>query len=195
MGFALFYDGVHRFFADGADRGHPKADALVAVFIQFHREAGDGVIHVRRQHRDVVLAAEVNVAGHSRGRADETVHHGGHELSGVVVLQPRGVHGVHRVGRGVGLVKRVAGKAFHLVKDVLRRLYTDAVVHSATHAQRLIAVHKRMSLLVHDGLFLFAHGAPEQVAAPQGVARQVAGDLHDLLLVHDAAVGYIQYGG
>ena len=43
-------------------------------------------------------------------------------------------------------------------------------------------------------MLLLGHGAAHQVAAAHGVARQVAHDLHDLLLIHHAAVGHVQDG-
>ena len=41
-------------------------------------------------------------------------------------------------------------------------------------------------------MLLFAHGAADVICLPEGEARQLPEDLHDLLLIDDAAVGHIQ---
>ena len=41
----------------------------------------------------------------------------GHELDGIVGLEPRGVIGEQRVGGGVGLVEAVSGELLHQVED------------------------------------------------------------------------------
>ncbi len=55
-------------------------------------------------------------------------------------------------------------------------------------------IHKHGPLLGHLRGFLFTHGPAQQVRAPQGVARQHLGDLHDLFLVEDDAVGGLENG-
>ena len=54
------------------------------------------------------------------------------------------------------------------------------------------AVHKMFPLGFHDGVLLFAHGAANVICLPEGEACQFPEDLHDLLLIDDAAVGHIQ---
>mgnify|MGYP000700686529 CR=1 FL=1 len=54
------------------------------------------------------------------------------------------------------------------------------------------AVHKMLPLCLHDGVLLFAHGAADVICLPKGEACQFPEDLHDLLLIDDAAIGHIQ---
>ena len=42
-----------------------------------------------------------------------------------------------------------------------------------------------------DGFFLLAHGAAQQISLAQGKAPHDRGDLHDLFLIEDDAVGFL----
>ena len=57
------------------------------------------------------------------------------------------------------------------------------------------AVHKVLSLGLHDGMFLFAHGTADIVCLTERETCQLPEDLHDLLLIDDAAIGHIQNVG
>ena len=94
----------------------------------------------------------------------------------------------------MGLVEGVLGKVHHFVVDVLRHPFGNALFKASGDPFFGIAVDEVMALLLHDGLLFLGHGPADQVAPSQGVARQVPHDLHDLLLVDDAAVGGSQDG-
>ena len=89
----------------------------------------------------------------------------------------------------MALIKGVVRKVHHLVEEMVCDRLTDAVVHAAPYALGLVAVDKVLPLFLHDRLFFLTHGAAHQIRASPGVARQVAHNLHDLLLIDHAAVG------
>ena len=95
------------------------------------------------------------------------------------------------------LVEGVGRKAGHFVVDLVCYLLRDAVGNTprALMAGLGAAVHKMFPLGFHDGVLLFAHGAADVICLPEGEARQFPEDLHDLLLIDDAAVGHIQNVG
>ena len=53
-------------------------------------------------------------------------------------------------------------------------------------------MHEVLPLSLHHSVLLFAHGTADVVGLPEGEARQLPEDLHDLFLIDDAAVGHIQ---
>ena len=94
----------------------------------------------------------------------------------------------------MALVEGVGRKAGHFVVDLVCYLLRDAVGNTARAlvAGLGAAVHKMFPLGFHDGVLLFAHGAADVICLSEGEARQLPEDLHDLLLIDDAAVGHIQ---
>ena len=86
----------------------------------------------------------------------------------------------------MGFVEPVAREFFHQVED-MRRL-------RLTYPAGDCAADKHRALLGHFlGLFL-AHRPAQEVGAAERVARQRLGDLHDLFLVEDHAVGRLERG-
>ena len=81
----------------------------------------------------------------------------------------------------MALVEAVAGELVDQLEDVGRVVLLDAVLHGAGDEARL--------LLGHAGLVFFAHGAAQVVGLPEREAAHHLGDLDDLLLVDDDAVG------
>ena len=84
----------------------------------------------------------------------------------------------------MGLVEAIGSKLFHQVEYFVSLFLADAVLGRAGH--------KDGALLGHGlGLFL-AHGAAQKVSAAQRVVGDDLGDLHDLFLVDNDAVGVFQ---
>ena len=102
-------------------------------------------------------------------------------------LQPGCVISQQRVGGGVRLVKPIAGKLFHQVKDFIGLDFVDGVLGRA--------VAKDLAVLGHLVRVFFAHGASQHVGAAQRVAAQNLRGLHHLLLVDHDAVGLRQHVG
>ena len=47
-------------------------------------------------------------------------------------------------------------------------------------------------MFLHLGHLLLTHRPTQQVGLPQGIARQILRDPHDLLLIHHDSVGFAQ---
>ena len=82
------------------------------------------------------------------------------------------------------LVEAVVRELVEQVPDLLGLRLADAVVGGALQEQRLLRVHL--------GLDLLAHGAAQQIGAAEGEARELAGDLHHLLLIDDDALRLVE---
>ena len=92
------------------------------------------------------------------------------------------------------LVEGVFGEIGHLVKDAVCHRFGDSVRKAAGNSRLRVAVHKILPLLGHHLCLFLTHGAAHQVASAVAVSGEVTHDLHNLLLVHDAAVGRLQNG-
>ena len=108
----------------------------------------------------------------------------GHELDGIVGLEPRGVIREQSVGGGVRLVEAVSGELLHEVEDLSGGLFLVLVLGGAGH--------ETVALLGHLLRIFFAHGAAQQVGFAERVAGEDVRDLHDLFLVDDDAEGLVQ---
>ena len=80
----------------------------------------------------------------------------------------------------MGFVEGVSGEGDH---DVPQGLDGIVGVPVFTHASL-----EGDEVLLQDVLLLLAHGTTQKVSATQGVASELPGDRHDLLLVHDEVV-------
>ncbi len=100
-------------------------------------------------------------------------------------LQPRRLIADQRVSGGVRFVEAVIGELLHQVEHAAGDVAADAPRFGACLEDAALGGH-------FIGLFL-AHGAAQQVGAAQGVAGHALRHLHDLLLVHEDAVGGRQH--
>ena len=93
-------------------------------------------------------------------------------------------------------VERIGGKREHIVKNRLRCLLRHAAAATAVHHHSPVfigqTVDKDSAFLLHHILLFFRHGAAHQICPPQRIPGQLAEYLHDLLLIHNAAIGHIQ---
>ena len=110
----------------------------------------------------------------------------GHVFHRVVGLEERGLHGDFGVVRGMAFVEAVAGEELDVVEDAFRHLAGDAVGNTAI--DELLAVGQEFVLQ------LLAHRFADHVRFPGAVPGQLGGNLHDLFLVDDDAVGLGQDG-
>src|ERR1700757_680838 len=108
----------------------------------------------------------------------------GHELDRIVRLEIGGLIREKRIGTRVRFVEAVARELFHQVEDVDGFLLGDFVLLAPGEELR--------ALRGHFFLFLLAHGAAEDVGFAEGKAGQAIGDLHDLFLVKNDAVGFLE---
>ena len=103
-----------------------------------------------------------------------------HVLGGIVRLEVGRPVGHDPVGRRVGLVEGVLREGDH---DVPQRL--DALLGEAGLDHSGLELDEHLGQDVH---LLLTHGLAQRVGLAHGESRQVGGDLHDLLLVHDQTV-------
>ena len=101
-------------------------------------------------------------------------------------LQPQGLVGNQRVGSRVGLVETIAGKLFNQVENVFRQGFVDVIVFTAVEKELLLFGH-------FLGLFL-THGPAQHVGVTKTVAGHHLGNLHDLFLIQDNAIGGLKNG-
>ena len=90
----------------------------------------------------------------------------------------------------MGLIERIARKCCHAVKDRIGGFLRHTVCDSA--AAVLIAVEKDLALLFHDIMLFLCHRTAHQIGSAVGIAGKRPADLHDLLLIHNAAEGLLQ---
>ena len=157
-------------------------------------KAAVGDVHVRRQHLDAQTGALARILND----LIRIIQHAGeqccHELAGIMALEISRLESHIGVAGRMALIESVGRKAGHLVVDLVCHLLRDAVGNAArTFVTGFgTAVHKVLPLCFHDSVLLFAHGAADVICLPEGKACQLPEDLHDLLLIDDAAVGHIQ---
>ncbi len=93
----------------------------------------------------------------------------------------------------MGFIECVLCEADHLIVYLIGRSFRYTVPDAAFDFDiaRLVilSVDKVFLFLEHDVHLLLAHGSPDQIASAVGVSGQIPDDLHDLLLVDQAAVG------
>ena len=182
--FTLFHDGVHDAAADALNGGQAVTDGVSG-----RRKAVAGFVDVGRQHGQVHLPADRDIFGDLAGDVHHGCHQRGHVFHGIIAFEVSRFVGHHRVAGRMRTVERVLREVHHAVEDLVGRRLGDAAGQAARHAFLWIAVDEVGSLLLHHGFLFLAHGAAHQVAAAHGIAAQIPHDLHDLLLIHDAAVG------
>ncbi len=84
----------------------------------------------------------------------------------------------------MGLVEAVTGKGLHLVKNIVGEFVADTAMGGA--------INKHETLLGHLGRLFLTHGAAQDIGITERVTGQHLGDLHDLFLVKDDAIGGFQ---
>ena len=176
--------------ANVLDRVQAEADLAVLV----RRKAAARNIHIRRQHLDAKADTLAGILNDLVRVVQHTGQQGGHEFAGVMALEVSGLECHIGVAGRMALVECVRSKTGHLIVDLVGDLFRNAVGHTAGAlvARLGAAVHEVLSLSLHHSVLLFAHGTADVVGLPEGEARQLPEDLHDLFLIDDAAVGHIQ---
>ena len=108
-------------------------------------------------------------------------------------LQIAGLISQHRICRRMGLVECVFREAYHLVEDLLCGIFRHTVSHTSCdlHIAVIIglAMDKVLFFLQHNVHLFLTHGTAHQVGTSIGITAQIAHDLHDLLLIHQTAIG------
>ena len=189
---SLRHDGVAHALAHAADACEPEPDALGR-----RREVLAGLVDVRWEDGDALVTAGGDVVHDLVRLAHVGGEDGGHVLAGEVGLEPGGLHDEDGVSGRVALVEGVRGELEDVIPDALRDLLLVAVLHRAVHpvvvGRLVLAVvpveggaREELDLLLGDGL------ADARVGLAGGEVGHLDGDLHDLLLVHDGAIGLVE---
>ena len=175
-GIANGFGGV---FADVFDGGHAEADGIADG-----SEVEIALVDVGRKDGNAHAAGFVDVFDLLFGVASFGSEQRGHELDGIVRLKLCGLVGKQRVGAGVRFVEAVAREFFHQVKDAVGFFVGNFI---------FVAAGEELGALGgHFFLFLFAHGAAQDIGFAKRKAGEAIGDLHDLFLVEDDAVGFLE---
>ena len=157
-------------------RGQPEADVGAD-----RGEVRRRLVDVGRQHLDAHAPALGQVDRPLVLVVAHAGEQGGHVLGRVVGLEVGRPVGDQAVGGRVRLVDGVVGERDEDVPERLdRRGGEAALLHAGLEADEL---------RVEDRLLLLAHRAAQQVGLAEGVPGDLLRDRHDLLLVHDQAVG------
>ena len=162
----------------------------------FHAEFFHALVDTRRQDFDAHIAAVADITRDLRGITHDARHQRCHELDRIVFFEITGLVGHHAVSRCMRLVERILRETDHVIEDGLGSRAADAVadtardLHLAVFVQ--LAVDEILLFLQHDGHFLLGHRAAHQVRTAVAVACEITHDLHDLLLIDQAAVGDVK---
>ena len=148
------------------------------------REVHVARICIRRKDGDAHAARFVNILYDFFRVSGFRSQQRGHKFHGIVRLEPGGLISQERIGAGVGFVESVAGKLGHEIENafgLFRRNFMGGA-----------AGEEFLALRGHLVAILFAHGAAQDIGFAEGKSGQAIGDLHDLLLIKNDAVGFFQ---
>ena len=184
----LFNESLHSRFADVLDTAEPETQSAV-----FRLEHGARPVDVGRIYLVTLVAQVGQIFLYLVRIGDAVVYDRGDKLYVVIALEIRRLVREHRISRRVRLVERVFGKVLHFVEDRVCHVLFDPAFERAVDVQFFVSVKEYLTVLCHDvGLFL-AHRAAKKVRASQRITCKHLHDLHDLFLVHEGAVGHVEY--
>ena len=96
----------------------------------------------------------------------------------------------------MGFVECIGRERAHLIEDLVGNFFADAIGDTTHTFHRAVVffrtVNEVIALFFHDIVFFLGHGTAHQVRTTVGIARQLAANLHNLLLIDDTAVSNIQ---
>ena len=89
----------------------------------------------------------------------------------------------------MGFVEGVLCEIHHCSVYLIRDLLGNAVCNTARHSFFRISMYKVLALLLHHISLFLTHGAAHKVASSHRITAKLAHNLHNLLLIHDTAIG------
>ena len=113
-----------------------------------------------------------------------TIHNPGHKLNRMIGLEPSGLIAHHRIGGRMGFVKAIVGEFIEQIPGRFGGFFIHPIVRRAGQKLGPFRVHRLLDF--------FAHGAAQQIGAPQRIARHLTRNFHHLLLVNNNALRLIQ---
>ena len=188
---AFFYELVQKALPQIFDGQEPIANMLA-----HHGKPASALVDVGRQHPDVQAAALSDIFRHLPGVVQHTGQQGRQVLPGVVIFQIGGLVRNRGIGRRMGFVKGIGGKALHLGENLQGNVLGNPAAHAALHQHLSLFIHQAMEenllFLVHHLDFFLGHGAPHHIGPAQRITGQLAENLHNLLLIDNAPIGHLQ---
>ena len=178
--FSLLDNLVRHVATDAAHADQAEANAVLNW-----RELGVRRVDIRRQHGRAVVIAARDITDQAVGVAHVTGQHCSHVLVRVMRLQIGGAHNQDRVRSRMRFVERVLCELLRVVPDLLRNLKRVPVLDRAVVP--VLLQH------AHDVELLLAHCLTQLVCLTGGKAAHDHGHLHDLLLVHHGAIGFLKH--
>src|SRR3989344_1184507 len=170
----LGYLAPHIFY-----RQKPEAD-----FLALRREVHEAFVRVGWQDFQTRLLGFLDEHGDAVNVRNFGVQKPCHELFGVVRFKICRAVSNQGVAGGVRFIEPIASEGREKFPDGLRGLLGNALFYHAAH--------ELLFLLVKERLYLFSDGFAEDVGFRERVSREVAGDLHHLLLVDAYAIGFFE---
>ena len=150
------------------------------------------MIDIRRQDPDSHLTAGHNVFCHFHGIVNNRSHQGCHKFYRIIIFQPGCLIGHDGVGCRMGFIEGILGKIRHFIKDSVGCCFINAIGDTARYTKFLIAVDKILALLGHNIGFFLGHSSAHKVTSAKIIAGQLHNDLHNLFLIHNTAIGWLE---
>ncbi len=187
MFFSLFHKALDHRPAHALDRIQPITDRSAG-----YRKDAFTFIDIRSQNTDSHLTACHDIFRYFRRIVNHRSHQSSHELYRIVIFQPRGLICHHGISSRMGFIKCIFGKINHFIIDFIGSCLRDPACYAPRNLLLFISIDKILPLLLHDRSLFLGHGPANQIASPQGIARQLLHNLHNLLLIDDTAIGRLQ---
>ena len=172
--------------AESLDREQSEAD----IALSGYGKAAAGAVDIRPADCDAVRGRERDIFQQLRCIA----HHRGHQCSKIfrrpAAFEIGSLIGDARIGGRMGFIERIARKGGHTVKDRVCNILRHAVCNGAAAA--FVSVNENLPLLLHDAVLFLRHCTAHQIGTAVGIARKRTADLHNLLLIDDAAEGFFE---
>ena len=174
-------DRLDRAFTHAFDRADTVDNLAVVIDVEVVQPGVD----IRRQDLQPHAPAFIHQPHHFLSVVHIGSHYRRHKLSRIVRFQPQRLVRDQRVGSGVRFVKPVPGEFLHQVEDFHRQFAVNTVF--------LRAVFKDGALFGHLFRLFLTHRTTQHIRTAKSIARKHLGNLHDLFLIQDDAVGWFQY--
>jgi len=97
-----------------------------------------------------------------------------------------GVVGNQGIRGTVGFVKSVSAELFNQVEQFSGSLLRNLIFYCS--------LHKALPMPGHDFDNLFAHGLAQVIGLSHGIVCQIGGNLHNLFLINDHSIGFLEDG-
>ena len=185
--------GVHRAATNIANGRKAKAytQAIrevgeLAIGQVLDRKAFAAAVDIGRQHRHTQAAALGHALRHFADLARRSRQHRRHILGRVVGFEPGSLVGKQTIQRCVRAVERVASEGQDQFPQLRGDLLADTLLATAFLEADFVLAHQLFVLL--------ADGLDHDICFAKGVARDRLEQLHNLLLVHNHAIGIFQDG-